>query len=180
MNKFLSLSETAAVLDASELDSLGILLTKRPPDENIQSYTESSFLATCADIGCFFHDTWSQVRLSPIGSGEYISLLLSPEYNETSIFEVMSSLAKQLLIGSTNEGKYNQSLDDFDDFANPLGTPHTPHRLLSTPGRRRNDSIDDVQDFSGGSGIPMRQRREFFSSEENSTSGPGPDTYRAL
>lgn len=161
------ISETVNVLNPTELRSLNITLTKRPYDENIQSYTEASYLASCNDIGYFFHDTWSHLRLTRTTGNGDLNLLVSPEYNESSIFEVMSSLAKQLLNVHPSEGKSNPSIDDFDDFLIP-NAPISPSRLSR---RTRGDSLDESELSTPG--FQPRQRKEAYVNDENN------DTYRA-
>jgi hypothetical protein len=175
-------SETSQVLDPDEMLSLNITLTRRPPDDTIQTYTEASYLATCTDIGLFFHDTWSHLRLSRATGNGAMNLLISPETNESSIFEVMSSLAKQLLLNTSSDGNGNgngkggggqqQSIDDFDDFMTP-----SPSRLGTR--RTRGDSLDETEGYSmasvsvmgGASGgglypLPSKQRGRLYSSDE--------------
>jgi hypothetical protein len=92
-----------------------------------------------------------------------MNLLISPETNESSIFEVMSSLAKQMLLTvntSSAEGKIPQSQDDFDDFMTP-----SPSRIGTR--RTRGDSLDETELSS--SGYPPRPRKDLY------TSGDDPD-----
>lgn len=154
----ISFRETSQVLDPDELQNLNITLTKRPPDENIQSYTEASYIASCSDIGLFFHDTWSHLRLSRATGNGAMNLLISPETNESSIFEVMSSLAKQLLTKGASESKNPNSVDDFDDFMSA-----SPSRIATR--RTRGDSIDDTE--LSVTGLPPRPKKDIYSSDDH-------------
>lgn len=139
--------------------TLNITLARRPPDDTIQSYTEASYLATCSDIGLFFHDTWSHLRLSRATGNGAINLLISPETNESSIFEVMSTLAKQLLLKNSEGKQQQQSIDDFDDFITP-----SPSRMGTR--RTRGDSLDESESLYS---LPPKPKRDYslFSGDDH-------------
>jgi hypothetical protein len=129
----LSFRETADVLDADELASLRMTLTKRPDSAAVQLYTDASYVVSCSDMSSFFHETWSSTV-----SAEVAAI----EGKELGVFSLMSTLANQIRSGlfSTSSASsatvtvMQQSGGTDDELSFMCLTPAKP--------RKRGESID--------------------------------------
>jgi hypothetical protein len=105
------ISETAALLDAEEMESYDMVLHEKDHNPELASHTTSSYIVHCNDISPFFHDTWTNVTQE--------SFPVVSTKSESTVFGAMGSLARNMRNSFRVPFKDSSAdaLDDFEDVA---------------------------------------------------------------